>query len=64
MAIVVATNSVSFYACFYDKNIRQQLFEWCNTGSFAIGISNMLHHWYVYSKVPWRNFEESITKNE
>ena len=55
MAIVVATCSISFYAYFYDKNIRQQLFEWCNTGSFAIGISNMLHHWY-------RIFESAMAK--
>ena len=55
MAIVVATCSVSFYACFYDKNIRQQLFEWYNPGSFAIGISNMLHHWY-------RIFESAMAK--
>ena len=55
MAIVVATYSISFYAYFYDKNIRQQLFEWCNPGSFAIGISNMLHHWY-------RIFESAMAK--
>ena len=55
MAIVVATCSISFYAYFYDKNIRQQLFEWCNPGSFAIGISNMLHHWY-------RIFESAMAK--
>lgn len=55
MAIVVATCSISFYAYFYDKNVRQQLFEWCNPGSFAIGISNMLHHWY-------RIFESAMAK--
>ena len=41
MAIVVATCSISFYAYFYDKNVRQRLFEWCNPGSFTISISNM-----------------------